>query len=34
MESTFRNEIYEHAKQWVLEAGELIRQKINDPHDY
>lgn len=31
MESTVRNEIYENAKQWVLEAGELIRQKINDP---
>ena len=31
MDSTVRNEIYEYAKQWVLEAGELIRQKINDP---
>ena len=31
MDSAIRNEIYEHAKQWVLEAGELIRQKINDP---
>ena len=25
------NEIYQHAKQWVLEAGEIIREKINDP---
>jgi myo-inositol-1(or 4)-monophosphatase len=31
MDSAVRNDIYEHAKKWVHEAGELIRQKINDP---
>ena len=26
-----REIIYRHAKKWILEAGELIRKKINDP---
>ncbi|GGK04225.1 inositol-1-monophosphatase [Lentibacillus kapialis] len=31
MNVTLREEIYELAKEWVLEAGKTIREKINDP---
>lgn len=33
MEISIRDDIFEHAKKWVLEAGNIIRQKINDPLD-
>ncbi|ASN05894.1 inositol monophosphatase family protein [Virgibacillus necropolis] len=26
-----RNKIFSNAKQWILEAGKIIREKINDP---
>ncbi|WP_010530406.1 inositol monophosphatase family protein [Lentibacillus jeotgali] len=31
MNVTFREELYDQAKEWVLEAGKTIREKINDP---
>jgi len=31
METNFREELFLQAKKWVLEAGETIRSKINDP---
>lgn len=31
MEKLLRDEIYSNTKKWVLEAGQLIREKINDP---
>ena len=31
MKEERREVIYRHAKKWILEAGELIRKKINDP---
>lgn len=31
MNNELREEIFQHAKEWILEAGETIRKKINDP---
>ena len=31
MDIAQRAEIFQHAKEWILEAGETIREKINDP---
>src|SRR5699024_5394197 len=31
MNVTFRDELFQQAKAWVLEAGGTIRKKINDP---
>lgn len=31
MEPKTRVEIFNHARQWVLEAGKIIREKIDDP---
>jgi len=31
MQKTLRNELFNQAKEWVLEAGEKIREKINQP---
>jgi myo-inositol-1(or 4)-monophosphatase len=31
MENTERETLYQHAKEWVLEAGRYIRSKINEP---
>lgn len=33
MEKTLKNDIFDHAKKWILEAGSIIRQKIDDPYD-
>lgn len=31
MDNILRDKIYTHAKQWILDAGEQIRNKINEP---
>lgn len=31
MNDIIRNELYNDAKKWILEAGAIIRDKINDP---
>ncbi|TFJ94521.1 inositol monophosphatase family protein [Lentibacillus salicampi] len=31
MNETFREKLYQQAKEWVVEAGTTIREKINDP---
>ena len=31
MDIALREEIFQQAKEWILEAGETIREKINDP---
>ena len=31
MDKKLREEIFQHAKEWILKAGETIREKINDP---
>ncbi|WP_203247586.1 inositol monophosphatase family protein [Sporosarcina beigongshangi] len=31
MDKKLRDDIFQHAKEWVLQAGETIRTKINDP---
>ncbi|WP_430786194.1 inositol monophosphatase family protein [Virgibacillus flavescens] len=31
MEAVKRNEVYDNAKKWILEAGATIREKIQDP---
>lgn len=31
MDNILRDKIYTHAKQWILAAGEQIRNKINEP---
>jgi len=31
MDTKLRDDIFQHAKEWILKAGETIRGKINDP---
>lgn len=31
MVGSIRNELFHQAKEWILEAGEIIRQKMNEP---
>lgn len=31
MDKNLRDDIFQYAKEWVLQAGRTIRAKINDP---
>lgn len=33
MDNSIREDIYNHAREWIEEAGSIIREKINDPLD-